>query len=81
MRLNAVAGNMVRAKSRGWVMDMERGGAIVGIRLEAGCITVAAVIAVAIVGAEAIMEVVLHLGLDGGASSVRKRSSPIWRNT
>jgi len=64
---------MVRAKSTEWVMDMERGGGIMAIRPEAGCITAAAVIAVAVAGAEVIMEVVLHLGLDKGASSAMKR--------
>jgi hypothetical protein len=72
---------MVRAKSRGWVTDIERGGAIMVIRPEAGCITAAAVIAAAIVAAEVITEVALDLGLDSGALSARKRASPVWRNT
>ena len=72
---------MVMAKSTEWATDMEHGGAIMAIRPEADYITAADVIAVAIADAEVIMEVVLHLGLDSGASSARKKSSPVWRNT
>jgi len=66
-----VAGNMVTAKSRGWVMHMRE--AIMAIQSEKDRTTAAAVIAAAIVDAEVITEVALDLGLCRGVLSVRKR--------